>query len=79
MRPSPLDAAPAAAAPASPSAAGAAAAPPSLLRTHLAAPPEALAPLLEEAAARQGPLGRVYVHVEGAGGGGERLKTESVG
>lgn len=39
----------------------------SLLRTHLAAPPEVLAPLLLDAAQRQGPMGRVYVRVEGAG------------
>lgn len=72
MRPAPAEAAAAAAAPS---------AAPSLLRAHAGAPPEGLSVPLRAAAAAQGPLGRVYIHVQGAlcgagergglGGGGE--------
>jgi hypothetical protein len=37
----------------------------SLMRASVATVPEQLAPLLHAAAARHGPCGRVYIHIEG--------------
>jgi hypothetical protein len=43
-----------------------------LVRAHLAAAPELLAPLLRDAVATRGACGRVYVHIQGAARAGGR-------